>query len=138
MAKEGFQNILIPNVSKVPEKSKVSKSNEASKNPQAANEFKNLLKEEVGKSNQDQGIALSLHAAKRLKERNMNVDSNEFLKLKEAMTKLKGKGGRDSLVITEKGAYIVDVGNNKIVTAMDKESMSENVFTKIDSTLIMN
>ena len=54
------------------------------------------------------------------------------------MDKLKTKGGQDSLVITGKAAYIVDVPKNTIVTAIDKDSMSENVFTKIDSTILMN
>jgi flagellar operon protein len=51
---------------------------------------------------------------------------------------LKLKGGQDSLVITGKAAYIVDVSKNTIVTAIDKDSIGENVFTKIDSTILMN
>jgi flagellar operon protein len=66
------------------------------------------------------------------------MDSDEFLKIKDAISKLKSKGGKDSLVITNSAAYIVDVNNNKIVTAIDKNKMSENVFTKIDSTLFVN
>ena len=53
------------------------------------------------------------------------------------MDKLREKGGQDSLVVTEKAAYILDVGNNTIVTAMDKENLQENVFTKIDSTVMI-
>ena len=54
------------------------------------------------------------------------------------MTKLKEKGGQNSLIVSDKAAYIVDVKNNKVVTAVDKESMGENVFTKIDSTVFIN
>ena len=39
---------------------------------------------------------------------------------------MKSKGGKDSLIITSKAVYIVDVKNDKIVTAMDKKNMSEN------------
>ena len=53
------------------------------------------------------------------------------------MSKLRAKGGKDSLVITDQAAYIVDVKNNKVVTAVDKGSMNENVFTKIDSTVFV-
>jgi flagellar operon protein len=66
------------------------------------------------------------------------MDGEEYFKLKGAIEKLKNKGGRDSLVITSKAAYIVDVDNNKIVTAIDKNNMAENVFTKIDSTLFVD
>ena len=75
---------------------------------------------------------------RRLQERNMNIDREEFQKLQTAIDRLKVKGGQDSLVITGKGAYIVDVPKNTIVTAIDKDSISENVFTKIDSTILMN
>jgi len=50
---------------------------------------------------------------------------------------LKNKGGHDSLVITNKAAYVVDVDKNTVVTAVDKNNMNENVFTKIDSTIFM-
>jgi flagellar operon protein len=58
--------------------------------------------------------------------------------LKEAVLELKKKGGNDSLVITGKAAYIIDVKNKTIVTAMDREKMENNVFTKIDSTMVIN
>ncbi|MFI5391137.1 MAG: TIGR02530 family flagellar biosynthesis protein [Bacteriovoracales bacterium] len=83
-------------------------------------------------------LKISGHAAKRLKERNLEMDPVEYLKLKEAVSQLKKKGGNDSLVITGKAAYIIDVKNKTIVTAMDKENMENNVFTKIDSTMVIN
>ena len=131
---------LIPNVSKLPNHSKVDVSNKLkSSNPNEAHEFKNQLNEQLlQKENNDHGVKLSAHAAKRLHDRDLNMDSDEFLKIKDAISKLKSKGGKDSLVITNSAAYIVDVNNNKIVTAIDKNKMSENVFTKIDSTLFVN
>ena len=54
------------------------------------------------------------------------------------MVKLKEKGGKESLIITSTGAYIVDVKNNTIVTAIDKENLKENIFTKIDSTILLD
>ncbi|MBT3586863.1 MAG: flagellar protein [Halobacteriovoraceae bacterium] len=139
MATDGkINNFLIPNVSKLPKHKKIDKTDQIGG---GKNEFQELLKgqleSEVVKAPSD-GIKLSTHAAKRLQERNLAMDSNEYFKLKGAIDKLKSKGGQDSLVITDKAAYIVDVGNNTIVTAMDKQNMLENVFTKIDSTLIVN
>jgi flagellar operon protein len=112
-------------VSKGQIKEKVSK--------EVNNEFKNLLKEEVA-----QDFIISKHAMKRMEQRELAMDSGEFVKIKEAIQKLSSKGGKDSLVITSNGAYIVDVENRKLVTAMNKNDLKENVFTKIDSTIFIN
>ncbi len=82
-------------------------------------------------------VNVSTHAMKRLQERNIELDGNEYMKLKEAVSKLKAKGGHDSLVITNKAAYVIDVDKNTVVTAVDRNNMNENVFTKIDSTIFM-
>ena len=129
-------NILIPNVSKISSDKKVSLDNKLAKGVNES-EFKSLLDEQVQGQGLNHGIQLSTHAAKRLQERNLSMDSDEFFKLKGAMDKLKTKGGQDSLVITDKAAYIVDVPKNRIVTAIDKNSILDNVFTKIDSTVIV-
>lgn len=102
------------------------------KNSEALSNFKEIFDDEL------KDLKISGHAAKRLKERNLEMDSAEYLKLREAVSQLRKKGGNDSLVITGKAAYIIDVKNQTIVTAMDKENMENNVFTKIDSTMVIN
>ncbi|MGB0454593.1 MAG: TIGR02530 family flagellar biosynthesis protein [Bacteriovoracaceae bacterium] len=135
MTNGNINNILIPNVNRANLKEQVTNDKKSVENP---DEFKSLLKEQLsGIEKQEQGIKLSVHAAKRLQERSMDVDAPELKKLKEGMEKLEKKGGQDSLLVTNKGAYIVDIPNRTIVTAIDKESLTENVFTKIDSTLIL-
>ena len=139
MANPKINNILIPNVSTIP--SKKSNAENANKLGQGeTSEFKNLLDSTLVQEQQPQpkGIHLSTHAMKRLQERNLTLDKEEYSKLQSAMDKLKLKGGQDSLVITGKAAYILDVPKNTIVTAIDKDSIGENVFTKIDSTILMN
>jgi flagellar operon protein len=106
--------------------------------PEHINDFKNILEKRVKSEIDQEGLKLSTHAKKRLEERNLEFDGNEFLKLKDAIGKLKEKGGHDSLVITGKAAYIVDVDKQTVVTAIDKNDMSQNVFTKIDSTYFIN
>ena len=134
-----INNFLIPNVSKLPGHKKVDGKGITGGNEDVnPNEFKELLKEQIDGVGQEHGIKLSVHAARRLHERNLEVDGDEFFKLKGAMDRLRDKGGQDSLVVTDKAAYILDVAQNTIVTAMDKEQLTDNVFTKIDSTLIIN
>ena len=99
--------------------------------------FEEVLAKKL-RPNQAYGIKLSQHAQKRIAERQLDLDAQEFFKLRQAFDTLKNKGGKDSLVVTPKAAYIVDVDQRSIVTAMDKRDMAENVFTKIDSTLFID
>jgi len=100
--------------------------------------FQNGLKAALEENKPLEELKISQHAAKRIEDRRLQFDNEEFVKLKQAVEKLRNKGGHDSLIITNKAAYIVDVDNNKVVTAMDKANLEENVFTKIDSTLFVN
>lgn len=101
--------------------------------------FNKFLKSKIEKNDSKEvGVKLSGHAKKRLEERNLTMDGNEFLKIRDGIDKLKEKGGKDSLIVTNQAAYIVDVDKQTVVTAMDKNDMAENVFTKIDSTLFIN
>lgn len=134
-------SFLIPNVGSLPsDVQKAEKANTLVKGEKS--EFKGLIDREllqpqVSKKDVGPEVNISAHAMKRLQERNIELDGNEYMKLKEAISKLRSKGGHDSLVITNKAAYVVDVDKNTVVTAVDKNNMNENVFTKIDSTLFM-
>lgn len=137
MAKE-ISNILIPNVTKTSGNKSVDISNRLPKESKSS-EFSNLLNSHVGTEKPVHGgINLSTHAVKRLQERQIDFNGEEYMKVKDAMAKLAAKGGKNSLIISDKAAYIVDVANNKVVTAVDKNSMSDNIFTKIDSTMFIN
>lgn len=133
-------NMRIPNVTKLPGHKKVDNSNRLPNNDKGNSEFSELLKQQSVDSQKPLhgGLNVSTHAAKRLQERSIDFNGDEYMKVKNAMAKLAAKGGKQSLVVTDKAAYIVDVKNNKLVTAVDKGSMSENVFTKIDSTMFVN
>ena len=139
MVDNNVNNYFIPNINKVPGQKKVDLRDRLGGESSVKNqdEFKNLLKEQISDVQQEHGISLSVHAAKRLQERNLDIDTDEYFKLRGAMDKLRSKGGRDSLVITDKAAYIVDVPSNKVETAIDKGSIQENVITKIDSTVVV-
>jgi flagellar operon protein len=138
-------SFLIPNVSSLPSDTQKVQETNALK-PGQKSEFKGLVDQlsqqdlrqpQVGAKDLGSDVNVSTHAMKRLQERNIELDGNEYMKLKEAISKLRTKGGHDSLVITQKAAYVVDVDKNTVVTAVDKNNMNENVFTKIDSTIFM-
>jgi len=128
-----INELLIPNVTSLPAQGKPDTSNRLQSGQKS--EFDQLVKDAAGAKKAD--VQMSTHATKRLQERNIAFDGAEYVKLQEALGKLRQKGGHDSLVITDKAAYVMDVDKGMVVTAVDRGSMGENVFTKIDSTIFM-
>ena len=98
-------------------------------------DFEKVLKNHF--QQKEEGLKISKHAAKRMEQRNIDMDSEEFVRLMEATEELKAKGSRDSLVITDNAAYIIDVQNNTLVTTLDKGNMDDNIVTNIDSTMFV-
>lgn len=96
--------------------------------------FGNLLQQEVQKR---EGVQFSKHAAQRVQERGIEMTENLLQDLNQAVAKAKAKGAKDVVVIGEKGAFIVNVPNNIVVTTMSGREMKENIFTNIDSAVLM-
>ena len=89
----------------------------------------------LGKKLQDgKNIKFSAHAQKRISSRQIDVDLE---RLESGMENLKNKGGDNSLVMIDKNAFIVNVKNQTVVTAVGQASLKNNVFTNIDSVAIV-
>ncbi len=96
--------------------------------------FDALLKEKLGEI---EGIKFSAHARTRLQSRNIEMTPEKVRKLVSAVEKAEIKGARDSLVLMEDVAFIVSVDNRTVITAIAEENLRENVFTNIDSAIII-
>jgi flagellar operon protein len=81
-------------------------------------------------------IKFSAHAQTRIKSRNIDISSQDLLKLKNAVTTAQLKGSVNSLILLSNKAFIVNIPNRTVVTAMDGENIRDNIFTNIDSTVI--
>ena len=57
--------------------------------------------------------------------------------LNNAVAKAKQKGAKDVVVIGPKEVFIVNVPNNIVVTTLSGAEMKNNIFTKIDSAVIL-
>ncbi len=94
-----------------------------------------------GKSFQDvfheQALRISQHAEQRLKQRGITLQSEQLKKIETAVDKAAAKGAKDSLVLMKDLALIVNVKNRTVITAMDGASLKDNVFTNIDSAVIV-
>ncbi len=80
-------------------------------------------------------VKISGHAQKRLESRNIQLSTAEMNKIEEAVTRAEAKGAKDSLVMMDNTAFIVNVPNKTVVTAIDVRESKDNVFTNIDSVV---
>jgi flagellar operon protein len=83
------------------------------------------------------GIKFSNHAIERMRTRGISFTPEDMTRLSDAVGKAAAKGSKDSLILMNDSALIVSVKNNTVVTVMDKNALKENVFTNIDSTIVM-
>ena len=82
-------------------------------------------------------IKFSNHAIERMQSRGISYSHQDLNKLSEAVSRAAAKGSKDTLILMDQSALIVSVKNNTVVTVMDKNALKENVFTNIDSTIVM-
>lgn len=82
-------------------------------------------------------VIFSKHAAGRLADRNIELTKGQMERLNEGTAKAERKGIRESLVIVDQLAFIVNIPNNTVITAMDSTNTEENIFTNIDGAVII-
>ncbi len=83
-------------------------------------------------------VKFSQHAMQRLQSRNITIDQAGLAKLNGAVDKAAQKGAKESLVLMDNNlALVVSIKNKTVITAMDGASMKNNVFTNIDSAIII-
>ena len=83
------------------------------------------------------GLKFSKHASMRLNERDIILTQNQSTRLENGVDDESKKGINDSLVLVDNLAFIVNVPNKTVVTAMDQTETNSNVFTNIDGAAIM-
>jgi flagellar operon protein len=92
--------------------------------------FRNIL--------QDQLVRFSHHAETRLEQRGIQLQPEQLTKIGTAIDQAAAKGAKDSLMLMGSVALIVNIPNRTVVTALDGSSMKDNVFTKIDSAVVIS
>ena len=113
----------------------------ANASTEAAPSFQEILKNKALQQNISYGSAeklkFSKHALERLENRNIQLSAEQLERLNDGAGKAGRKGIKDSLVIVDELAFIVNVPNRTVVTAMDSTETSENVFTNINGAVII-
>jgi flagellar operon protein len=78
----------------------------------------------------------SAHAVQRLSQRQIPVTPEMQQRLEGAVERLAAKGGRESVVVLDRMAFVVSVANRTVITAVDPAGMRDQVFTNIDSAVL--
>lgn len=103
-------------------------------------EFAQALREKLGISEDKKasGVEFSKHAIERLSDRNVDLAEGNLLeRLNKGVEIAQGKGSGDTLVLVDTTAFIVSVKNNKVITTLTQDDLKGNIFTNIDSTVII-
>ena len=124
MSIEQAQDVYLQDAKKVNRQSSVS--NQTS--------FRQIL-EQV--SNRNDTVSFSRHANERLSSRNIRLNEEQMQRLNEGVKQAKEKSIQESLVMMDNIAFIVNVKNNTVITAMDQNTNDSNVFTNIDGAVIV-
>ena len=96
--------------------------------------FEQILDQKLPSS---EGVKFSQHAQDRLRSRGITMNETEIGQLNTAVNNVAQKGGKDSLIMMGDAAFVVSVKNRTVVTAMDRSQMQGNVFTNIDSAVVI-
>ena len=85
--------------------------------------------------NEAQGLHFSNHAQKRLEKRDIQLSDESVSRLADAVDKVEKRGGKSSLILMDDLAFIVNVHDRVIVTALNTKEQGEGVYSQIDSVV---
>lgn len=104
------------------------------KNTSGKASFKEALNSQIDKAN---SFTISNHAAERLKSRNINLSESDMRNINSAINRAENKGCRESALLYKDTVLITSIKNRTVITVLNKNSGSDNVFTNIDSLVIV-
>jgi flagellar operon protein len=99
--------------------------------------FQDILSGKTDTAKDAGEVKFSKHAANRLTDRNIELTKEQVERLNLGAAKAGEKGINESLVLIDSLAFIVNVPNATVITAMDQTETDENIFTNIDGAVIM-
>ena len=100
--------------------------------------FGALLQQELAKSEQPaQSEEFSKHAISRAQERGIEVTPDLMDQLAGSVIRAQAKGATNILAMDAEKAFIINVPNAKVITAITQEEMKENIFTNIDGAVFL-
>lgn len=86
---------------------------------------------------QDRQLRFSAHAQNRLQDRGIKLSSKQLGALNDAVEQVRAKGARETLMLVDQLALVVSVTNRTVITAAGQKDLKEQIFTNIDSAVII-
>ena len=100
--------------------------------------FEDVLREKQNEAVMENSeLKFSKHAANRLNDRNIALTDSQNIRLENGVKQASEKGITESLVLVDSLAFIVNVPNKTVVTALDQTEANSNIFTNIDGAVII-
>lgn len=96
--------------------------------------FDEILKSKV---NEAEGLKFSKHANARINSRQITISDEQMQRLQDGANKAGAKGIKESLVLVDSLAFIVNTKQNTVITAMNQQEADENIYTNIDGAVII-
>lgn len=129
-------NMIIPDVQRVIPPINAGGSSSAV-TPSAENKsFQDVFNQTLDAS---KTLQFSKHANMRLSSRDIKLSNEQLQRIESGVDSAKAKGIKDSLVLVDDVALVVNIRSKTVITAMcsGNERSSENVFTNIDGAVIV-
>ncbi len=100
--------------------------------PLAGIPFHEILKEKQAGASE---LKFSKHANERLASRHIDLTDDQYRRLETGAKRAYEKGIKESLVMVDNLAFIVNIKNNTVITAVNEGE--EKIFTNIDGAVII-
>lgn len=100
------------------------------KNPKEQLDFKQML-------SKAKDMKVSKHAKQRMLERNIELSPATWSEMSSKMIEAKQKGVTDAVVILDDISFVVSTKNNTVITALNQEETSKQIFTNINGTIVL-
>lgn len=107
------------------------KSSSLEKKNQSVN-FKDILNETI---NKQENYTISKHASERLK--NLDFNDEDMKNIGEGFKIAEEKGSKNSVILYKNVALITSIENKTVITAIENERSKNNIYTNIDSVVIL-
>ncbi len=137
-------NYNINNFNSATTKSTSINNNTCNSNNNTSSAFQQILESNNSSISSNNKVIFSKHATMRLNDRNINLSSSQLERIESGVQTAQKKGIKDSLVLVDNVALLVNIKNKTVVTAMDNSNNNNNnlnnkeqVYTNIDGAVIV-
>ncbi|WP_228027526.1 TIGR02530 family flagellar biosynthesis protein [Bacillus fonticola] len=96
--------------------------------------FQDTLK---GAIEETHSLRVTKHAASRMKDRDIEMSPTDWNMMQQKVQEAKEKGVKESLVLFNDHAFIVNTQNKTVITAMNQADLQAQIFTNITGTIVL-